>query len=86
MPTQETYLAGDQPHRCDECGQCLHYGCKCCSECRSIRDEKRETKASIDRAYEEMVHYEYKAAEAKAAHQSAWEKWRKLYDDHGGDE
>lgn len=36
---EKTYLAGDQPHRCDECGQCLHYGCKCCSECRYIRDE-----------------------------------------------
>lgn len=81
MPTQE-HIAGEQPHRCDECAQCLAYGCKCCSECRRIQDEKREAKNNLDHTYEEMTNCEYKATMAKAAHRIALEKWQKLNDDH----
>lgn len=41
-------MMGIEPeHECDNCSLCLSEGCKCCSQCRTIKFEK-ERKREIE--------------------------------------
>lgn len=38
-PSEKEYIAGDQPHDCDDCAACCGEGCKNCSTCRQEKEE-----------------------------------------------